>query len=605
VGIITRTVSSALTVRNSRVTSPRSDRQSMALMATTTGKRIMKSTPELYRIWSVHAPLVRTCIDIRLGQLMLADWDIVPYDRTEKSPDPGLIRAVRERFEVPNPSGESFGSFISAVGEDLLTLDAGVIEKERTLDGDIYALWPTDGAKVAVARFWDGSPADPRYYWVPAPTIERPLLNSDLIYMMMHPRTYEPVGISYLETLKMSIEAELTGAMFNARQISQAAPDGIMDLGENVRPEQVTAFRSFFEQELAGRGMMGFWGGTKNSKFIPFRGSNREAQFIEFLRYEAAKMAIVFQLSVQDLGLLHDVNRANAEVQQQIGEDRGSRVFLGRVHNYLTSEIVWDKAYGGRRNNLAFRFRTVSDRASLQKAQEMKIALAGMPYESINGGRMAIGLQPIGDPTDQNNPFNKLMANTPLGLATIDLVPNAKELVDRKKPAELGAGDTGKAKADKAYEILATAPDPVPALVAGATSHDNPAEDEEGTGLRAGMVVELISALGRDEVSTRDRETAIRTEMLEALDTRLTTQQDQFNALIKAIAERPIEINMPPITVTVPDGAIKVDAAPVHFERGALQVSLPETKPRRIRKSIVRDPVTHEILSVSEEEIDD
>jgi hypothetical protein len=601
-GIITRALSSALTVQNSRVTSPRSNKTAMAL-ATTTGKRVMKSTPELYRNWSIHAPLIRTCIDIRLGQLMLAEWDLVPFDRTEKAPDAGLVRRIREQFEMPNPSGESFGTFISAVGEDLLALDAGVIEKERMLNGEIFALWPTDAAKVAVDRFWDGGVKEPRYYWVPSPTVERPLLNSDLIYMMMHPRTYEPVGVSFLETLKMSIDAELSGSLFNARQISQAAPDGIMDLGENVRPEQVTSFRSFFEQELAGRGMMGFWGGTKNAKFIPFRGSNKDAQFMEFLKWEAAKIAIVFQLSVQDLGLLHDVNRANAEVQQEIGEDRGSRVFLGRVHNYLTSEVVWDRGFGGRRNNIAFRFKTVSDRASLQKAQEMKIALAGMPYESINGGRMALGLQPIGDPLDKENPFNKLMANTPLGLATIDLVPNAKELVDRKKPAELAGGD-GKAKTEKAYEILTT--EPVRALVADATSRDNPAEDEEGTGLRAGMVVELISALSRDEVSTRDREASIRTEMLETLDARLTTQQDQFHALLKAITERPIEVNVTtPVQVEVPAEAIKVEAAPVHFEKGAVQVNMPEVKARRIRKSIVRDPETHEIVSVSEEEMGD
>ena len=51
--------------------------------------------------------------------------------------------------------------------------------------------------------------------------------------------------------------------------------------------------------------MIGFWGGTKAAKFIPFRGSNREAQFIEYLTWEAAKIAIVLQLSPQDLGLLH------------------------------------------------------------------------------------------------------------------------------------------------------------------------------------------------------------------------------------------------------------------------------------------------------------
>ena len=44
-------------------------------------------------------------------------------------------------------------------------------------------------------------------------------LNNDFIYMISRPRSYSPVGLSNLETLKLTIEAELYGHEYNRRQV--------------------------------------------------------------------------------------------------------------------------------------------------------------------------------------------------------------------------------------------------------------------------------------------------------------------------------------------------------------------------------------------------
>jgi hypothetical protein len=236
----------------------------------------------------------------------------------------------------------------------------------------------------------------------------------------------------------------LNASLVNARRVSGSAPDGIMDMGENARDTQVGQFRSYFEQELSGgQAVLGFWGGTKGAKFIDFGRKNVDMQYMEWLTYQARKIALVFQMSPQDLGITFDVNRANAEVQQENSEDRGLRTILKKQQDYLTAEVCWDPGWGGRANNIAFRYLAVSDRQTLQKAQTKKISLAGMPYESINSARKDMGKEPLGDPNDPENPYNKLMANTPLGLVALDKVASAYDVakVQMAKSPDTGGSE--------------------------------------------------------------------------------------------------------------------------------------------------------------------
>jgi len=444
-GVITNAlVSRAPSALVKRVAGPANGTSALASFNST--RRIGKSNPELYRNWATYNPWIRAGFDIRSGQLQRAEWDLVPFDRDRPKPDRGKVARIREVLEQPNPGDPSFATFIAAVAEDMLSLDAGSIEKERMVRGEVIYLWPTDGGAIKVDRLWPGNPNVARYYFCPDPQTEIPLLNSDLTYIKIHNRSNSPVGISYLETLRMTVDAELSNMLYNARSVKQAAPDGVMDLGENARSDQVEAFKAFWDSEIAGMGMMSFWGGTKNAKFIDFHKSNVDMQMMEWTIYLVRQIAAVLQLQPQDLGLTFDVNRASGEVQQQNTEDRGLRTILGTVQDYITSEICWDPGWGGRDNNIAFRYRAVSDRQSLQKAQTHRLTLAGMPSQTVNEARKEIGLPPIGDPMDESNPYNQLMANTAQGLVTLEKIPSAYELAMRKNKPSDGEDSSGEAE---------------------------------------------------------------------------------------------------------------------------------------------------------------
>jgi hypothetical protein len=396
--------------------------------------KVGKSSSALFRNWAEHSEWVRAAINVRKGQVSSAEWDIVPFDQSEDI-DERTQATVRELFTRPNAATDSFRSWVEPIVEDILVLDAGTIEKERTLGGGLFALHAVDGARIKVNSLWDGSPEEPRYYWVPVPQYEVPFLNEDLVYIMANPRTYSVVGLSPLETLKMTVDAELNGSQYNTRQVTNAAPDGLLDLGEGARPEQVDSFKSYWLSEVAGRGAMAFLGGTRGAKFMPFRPSNREMQYKEWLDYLVRKICAVYLISPQDIGFTFNINRSEGEVQQEMTEDQGLRPLLALVQDYFTREIVWDRSFGGAANNLAFRFTRLNIKESKAKANINQYALAGMPWLSINTARMDEGRDPIGDPNDESNPYNKLMANTSQGLVILEDIPTARELVESKQPA--------------------------------------------------------------------------------------------------------------------------------------------------------------------------
>ena len=163
-------------------------------------------------------------------------------------------------------------------------------------------------------------------------------------------------------------------------------------------------------------------------------------QFLEWQIYLVRKIAAVYGLSPQDLGLTHDINRATSEIVDQQTEDRGIRPLLTLLQDHLTREVVWDPAFGGRDNNLAFRFTKLNLKQTLNTAKIAGLELAGVPYRSVNEWRKGQGLEPWGPE------FDEPMMVTPTGAVRLTDVPTAREVYEMKKPDP--TGEPGGANAD-------------------------------------------------------------------------------------------------------------------------------------------------------------
>jgi len=421
-------------IQNAMVTSPkRVPNAPTATLTTQDRGRVGLPNAKLFRHWAEHGEWVRAALNIRRDQVAQAEW-IIDAEDHKKPWSRSAAEEITWLLKEPNPVDEMWTTFIQQVIEDTLVIDAGSIEKERTLRGDIAYLHVVDGSTMRVNKYWDGDPEEPRYFWYPDYQERAQFKNEDFIYMRANPMSYRVVGLAPLETLRIVVDAELAGQSYNVRQMKSPAPDGILDLGEQVRPDQVEDFKRYWDAEVAGRGAMAFLGGTKGSKFVPFRMGNREMQFLEFQMYLARKTAAVFGMSLQDLGIPLDTNRATASVTNANTEDRGLRPLLDLTARYVTKGVVHDKSFGGARNNLIFKFAALNLKESITRAQRNRYALAGMSWMVVDEARREDGRPPLGGTLGSS-----LLAMGPSGpvLLMEGEVPTAREVLESKasKPA--------------------------------------------------------------------------------------------------------------------------------------------------------------------------
>lgn len=428
-------------LRNAMQTTPKKTPNAPSATLTTQDRgRVGHPNVSLFRNWAEHSEWVRSALNIRRDQVASAEWVIEAKDPEGAPPPQAMLDEITALLERPNLIDEDWKTFIQAVTEDLLVLDAGSIEKERTLRGGIAFLHSVDGGTMRVNRFWDGDPDESRYYWYPDYQERARFVNEDFIYMRANPMTYRVVGLAPLETLKLTIDSELSGSSYNTRQVKAPTPDGILDLGEQARPDQVEAFQRYWNAEVAGRGAMAFLGGSKNSKFMPFRANNRDMQFLEWQMYLARKIAAVFGMSIQDLGVPLDTNRATASVQSDNTDDRGLRPLLSLVQAHINRGVVHDRSFGGPTNNAAFKFKELNLKESMNRTQINRYALAGVPWKTIDEARRDDGRPPVGGALGDS--LVAMGPKGPIRFSNEEDIPTAREALEAGSSSPGGGGSS-------------------------------------------------------------------------------------------------------------------------------------------------------------------
>lgn len=376
---------------------------------------ITKMSTEQLRRWSRNNPWIRAAVNLRRTQISRAKWDIVSTDAGD-SADPRTVQKLRDLFRRPNPKGDSWRSFIEPVIEDILVLDQGAIEVEKKVGSRVGAdpiayLWNKDAARIAFDTTWDGRDENkPRYYELDGAGKQVAIYkNDELIVVIANPVTYSPIGLSPLEVLAETIAADLDAAAYNAKAVSQAAPPGVLHLGEGVRPDQVDSFKAYWEAEVAGKSQIAITGGGKGMQWLPLAASNRDMQFMEWQVYLARKICAVFAVQPQDIGISFDINKSTAETNAAFTYDNGIVPLAELIAEYLTREIV--ARYDA---DLRFVFTEIGRTAQQTIAEYNKMALGGLPWLRINDALRERGQDGIGEIGDQ------ILFQTPKGYVPSD-----------------------------------------------------------------------------------------------------------------------------------------------------------------------------------------
>ena len=199
-------------------------------------------------------------------------WGLQPraVSRMSKA-DPTIIKAtdqVRRVLERPSLEEDDFTTFLGEIVEDLLIFDAGVWEYVPEPigipDNEVLSLAAVPAFTIARNRKWSiiGDPRLPRWVQVLEDgRITGYFLDTDIEYCMMRKRTFDPFGLSPLETALRICDALINLDEYQRNIASDAYPSMLIFLGDEADEAQLRSFRLYWENELRGRGTPGFYGG--------------------------------------------------------------------------------------------------------------------------------------------------------------------------------------------------------------------------------------------------------------------------------------------------------------------------------------------------------
>lgn len=318
-----------------------------------------KPTPvtfETLRMMAHRSEWVRAIIKTRKNQIGSVPWKFIPKDDDDNSPaTEKLIKEMTKLFKRPSmkgsrPHSRSWRQFIGEVLEDVLVIDAGVVEKERNGRGWIVAMYPVDGATIRPNMDEYGGYHDDSYVQVIDGIVTARFGMEDMLYVMDNPMTdvrYSGYGFSPLEHLILSVTAELYAAKYNASYFEKGSvPEGMLNLGEDAAPEDVDAFRLYWMNEIMGKPWALPIVAGKGVEWTPWRQSNKDMEYSAYQQWLLKKLCAVYQIPPQEVGELEDVNRSTANEQADTNQTKSIEPILTLLKDYIDVEIVGEHGQG-------------------------------------------------------------------------------------------------------------------------------------------------------------------------------------------------------------------------------------------------------------------
>jgi hypothetical protein len=273
-----------------------------------------------------NVELVRMAIETRKDQLERLDWMIKPRDNKaarSKERDPRC--AEIEKF-LAKPDGQTlFPSFMRAMDEDLLAIDAACCERVRTRGGKLLGLELVDGATINLLVDETGrrprGPDSTAYQQVLRGVVWANLANKDLLYLPRNVRSGHLYGFGPVEQIIVTINTIIR------RQASQLAyftesnvPAGLLTAPENWTLEQIKDLQEWLNQLITGnvdaqRKLLWTPSGTK---YAAFKDSPIKDEFDEWLA-----RVVAFAFSLPPTPFIRQMNKGTAGEDQDRAEEEG------------------------------------------------------------------------------------------------------------------------------------------------------------------------------------------------------------------------------------------------------------------------------------------
>src|SRR5438067_1308251 len=348
------------------------------------------SFTELRALAEAH-DITRLAIETRKDQIEKLDWAIKSRDARRPLTD-AKSRADHLAQFWRRPDGERpFATWLRALLEDLLVLDAPALEIRRNRAGDIIGLDVVDGATIKLLIDDTGRRPKP-----PAPAYEqiihgRPwrLLSADeLLYLPRNPRPHKAYGFSPVEQVVMTVNIALRRQAMQLHHFTEGnVPPGLLNAPDGWNVEQIRQFQEWFDSVLAGntgaRSRL-VWG-PAGTTYQPFKEPPYKDEFDEWLA-----RIVCYAFSLPPSAFTRQVNRATAETAQEAAPAQRLAPLMGWVKR-LADHVIQDRMGQA---DLEFAWIDLRPADPAEQAKMLDLYVRGGIY-TINEARDILGFDPV------------------------------------------------------------------------------------------------------------------------------------------------------------------------------------------------------------------
>ncbi|MHB8284426.1 MAG: phage portal protein [Caulobacteraceae bacterium] len=267
---------------------------------------------------------VRLAIETAKDQIERLDWRIKPRDARSAQPaDAARIAQIQAFFAKPDGI-TPFATWLRALLEDMLVLDAPAVEKRRDRSGRLIGLdvVPGDTIKLLVDETGRRPTAPlPAFQQIIRGMVWADLTTDDLIYAPRNPRPNHLYGFSPVEQIIVTLNTILRRQTAQLGYFTESnVPSGLLNVPAGWGPDAIRTMQDAWDARLQGDNANKSkvqWVPAE-TKYQPFKDSPLKDDFDEWLA-----RIVCYAFSLPPSPFIKQMNRSTAQTDQDRSESEG------------------------------------------------------------------------------------------------------------------------------------------------------------------------------------------------------------------------------------------------------------------------------------------
>lgn len=341
--------------------------------------------------------LMRLVIETRKDQISRMQWSVKPRDPSKESD--ARCDAIKQFLRRPDREHD-WDTWLRALLEDMLVIDAATIYPRKTRGGQLYALDLIDGATIKRVIDESGrTPAapDPAYQQILKGVVAGNFTRDDIMYRPRNWRTHRIYGYSPVEQVITTINIALRRQIHQLQYYTEGnVPEALIGVPETWGTEQIRQFQEYWDSLMEGNTAK-----RRHAKFVPggISYTPTKDSILKDSYDEWLARIVCFAFSISPNAMISQINRSTAEVAQTAAMQEGLAPLMTWVKSAMDDVI--DLHFGA--PDLEFDW-VEEVNLDPEIKSRIHVAYVGAGILSADEVREELGRDPSGEPEEPDEP---------------------------------------------------------------------------------------------------------------------------------------------------------------------------------------------------------